>query len=348
MWVVKKCFKLLSLKQTFDKCPEQNVIRLLRSWNWALKQDEYGNLYLINPGTPLICAHMDTVQRQDSVDKIHTLRLVNGIIKADNAIIGWDDKCWIAIAMEMYEKLGNKISLLFTRQEETWCNWARHFCNYHNDLLSQCKYCLVLDRRNDWDIIGYSNQYCSKAFEDEIYRLTKEFGYKPCPWLSSDTGCIAKYINGVNLSVWYYNPHSKEEFVNCDHLTNAYEAAMYIVQHLTDDFPIYSLPVKEYKYPLSDDDDDYDTLWVNSREAKNRERWYRNRKTNYNYKQENLFSDDKKSTKKDKALDWLGKYFYVTKNWTVRVKKDIFLCDLTDDSKRAELPAWEYEVIEYS
>ena len=77
MSVVKKCFKLLQLRQHFDNIPEREVVGYLRNWNRKLISDDYGNLYLINPGTPLLCAHMDTVQRQDSVDNLHTLRLSN-------------------------------------------------------------------------------------------------------------------------------------------------------------------------------------------------------------------------------------------------------------------------------
>ena len=102
MSVVKKCFKLLQLKQHFDKwLPEREVISYLKSWNNKLKSDEYGNLFLINPGTPLLNAHMDTVQSEQCVKNLHTLRLKNWIIGAKDAVIWGDDKCWIAIAMEV-------------------------------------------------------------------------------------------------------------------------------------------------------------------------------------------------------------------------------------------------------
>jgi hypothetical protein len=77
MSVVKKCFKLIQLRQHFDAgFPEREVIAYLKSWNPKLKQDGYGNLYLINPGTPLLNAHMDTVQTQQCVNNLKSLRLV--------------------------------------------------------------------------------------------------------------------------------------------------------------------------------------------------------------------------------------------------------------------------------
>ena len=77
MSVVKKCFKLLQLRQHFDTgFPEREVISYLKSRNPKLKQDGYGNLYLINPGTPLLNAHMDTVQSQQCVNNLKSLRLI--------------------------------------------------------------------------------------------------------------------------------------------------------------------------------------------------------------------------------------------------------------------------------
>ena len=333
MSVVKKCFKLIQLRQHFDKgFSEREVIAYLKSWNPKLKQDGYGNLYLINPGTPLLNAHMDTVQSQQCVNNLKSLRLVKWIIRAKDAVIGWDDKCWIAIAMELYERLWDKVSLLFTRQEEVWAVGASNFVDNHSNLLAECKYCLTLDRRNAWDIIWYNNQYCSLDFQNEIARLTKEFGYKPTTWALSDANKISKVLNCVNLSVGYYNPHQKTEYIKCDDLVNACEAVQYIVEHLEDDFPIYQAPSYNttkvyswvyqqpslYNYPLADDDEDDDY----SRKLK--ERW-------------NQYKKDRE--------DKLSEYFTYL-NWQIIVKKAIFLTDATDDSNRAELDEGTYDVIE--
>jgi len=333
MSVVKKCFKLIQLRQHFDKgFSEREVIAYLKSWNPKLKQDGYGNLYLINPGTPLLNAHMDTVQSQQCVNNLKSLRLVKWIIRAKDAVIGWDDKCWIAIAMEIYERLWDKVSLLFTRQEEVWAVGASNFVDNHSNLLAECKYCLTLDRRNAWDIIWYNNQYCSLEFQSEIARLTKEFGYKPTTWALSDANKISKVLNCVNLSVGYYNPHTKTEYIKCDDLVNACEAVQYIVEHLEDDFPIYQTPTYNttkvyswvykqpslYNYPLADDDEDDDY----SRKLK--ERW-------------NQYKKDRE--------DKLSEYFTYL-NWQIIVKKAIFLTDATDDSNRAELDEGTYDVIE--
>lgn len=348
MSVVKKCFKLLKLKQHFDKAyPEREVIAYLRWWNRKLKTDEYWNLYLINPGTPLISAHMDTVQKEDSVKNLWTLRLKNWIIKANDAVIWWDDKCWIAIAMELYEQLWDRISLLFSRQEETWCNWAREFCNHHKDLVEQCSYCLVLDRKWSWDIIWYQNQYCSKEFEDEIARLLKDFWYKPEKGLCSDANQISKIINAVNLSVGYYNPHTKTEYINCDNLINAYQAALYVVEHLDWDYPIYEykyynssktynkwLWLFDYGYGYDDYDNDY---WFS-------ENW---RYWSYLWSGwSNLYKGKKTKQKLVKGSNPLDPFIEVTKAWTIKIKQEVYLANVDDEADWIILWEWEYDVIE--
>jgi putative aminopeptidase FrvX len=54
---------------------EQAIINYLKGRLPKLKQDEYGNLYYINPGTPLVCAHMDTVETEACSKKRHTVKM---------------------------------------------------------------------------------------------------------------------------------------------------------------------------------------------------------------------------------------------------------------------------------
>jgi len=353
MWLVKKCVSLLRLPQKFpgyakmaeiDWCAEENVIRYLKSWNKKLQMDDYWNLYLINPWKPLICAHMDTVQRQDDVAKVNTICLNNEwIIKWDNIIIWWDDKCWIAIAMEMYEHLWDEISLLFPRQEETGMNGSAYFCNNNADLIKQCPYCLVLDRRNAADIISNENYYCSLEFQNDLVRVWNEawFEYKPARWLASDANNIRHLINCVNLSVWYYAAHTKDEYIVVEEFKNAYEYAMYIVQHLEWQWPIYVEPPKPEPKP-------YVAKPVSSRQKTkpvDSYQWW-------------LFWDVKSfydkwielwASKKDKrtqAQKTTASLFTIKLEWELQVKKNLVLYD-EDFDAFVELPKGTYRVDEY-
>ena len=247
MAVVKKVLKLLKLQQQCsEQCPERQVISYLRLWNKKLQMDDYGNLYLINPGTPLICAHMDTVQKVDDVSKLSTIKLKDDKIKWDNIIIWADDKAGIALAMELYEYFGNKISLLFTRQEETGLRWSQHFCTTHRDLIEQCTYWLVLDRKNRWDIIWYENGFCWKEFDEAISKHMKNWWYKSVVGWASDTANIGKIINAVNLSIWYYNLHTKNEYIQVSEFETALRAIADVIDSFEwADYPLYVAPPKE-------------------------------------------------------------------------------------------------------
>lgn len=358
MWLTQKCLNLLRLKQKFTGYqslvfgrpleeqltvswyPEQNVINYLKSWNKNLKQDSYGNLYLINPWTPLLSAHMDTVQCESDVvwmPKIH-INKKKWTISYNNSIIGWDDKCWIALAMQLYEKYWDKVSLLFSRQEEKWHLWASEFCTYHSDLLKQCKYCLVLDRRWSWDIIWVQNWYCSQEFQDEIHRCTKDFGYAPEHWMLSDANAYSKYINCVNLSVGYYNAHTRSEYIVIDELKNAFNAVCNIIENFQWEYDIYVEPVREYKSSYYSSSRDKDREFVNTRNKWRDSRDKEEKKKKEESKKDNGFSPESEYTRQ---------FFKIRKNWKLQINSNIVLRDVTWCDEPFVILEWIYEVIDY-
>lgn len=353
MWLVKKCINLLRLQQKFPGrerkqfpdvlCAERNVMNYLKSWNPKLQEDWYGNLYLINPWTPLLNAHMDTVQQPDDAALAPQIYLDDQWkIHWDNIIIWWDDKCWIAIAMEMYERYPNNVSLLFTRQEETGCNWAEYFCRNTPELVKQCTYCLTLDRRWNSDIISNQNWYCSEEFQEALVSITKAWGfkYKPERGLSSDANHIRKLINAVNLSVWYYNPHSKQEYIVADDLKEAFLYVEYIVNNLNWEWPIYVEPpivYEPYKYkPTYPANYGY---WKDS--------WFYNeepkKKTLTPVKGSVSLTTPKWKDKRTDDQKYTASFFLIWKDWTLTVRKDIFMYDM-DYGSLIEIPAGIYNV----
>ena len=289
MWLVRKLTTLLKLPQLYAYQstghyantirPEDNVIKYLKKWNPALKEDTYGNLFILNPWTPLVCAHMDTVQTYTDTYNITNNWLV--IIKWDIkqkpkvspitkietwwGVIWWDDKCWVAMIMQLYEEYGNNISILFTRQEETWCQWIASFVREFGEQLKELNYCLVLDRRWEGDIIWFDNWYCSKVFEKNLAKHIKKFWFEPTAWFCSDANTLSRYLNTVNLSVWYYNPHMENEYVSIQDFLNAYNAIDYLLQNFWEwDVPKYTYTSKKWFYKYNNDiynnnydDDDY-------------------------------------------------------------------------------------------
>lgn len=155
------------------KCQETAVIQHLKSWKKELNRDKKGNLFIIKPNTILLCAHMDTVgsyTAQCHVDNIGIFKdeeLKEDVICGSHNI-GADDKCGIAIAMELYEKYPERFSLLFTVQEESGGGGVKEFIKNNPDLLAKVNYCVIADRKGSEDIIGADNDYCSKEFETRV------------------------------------------------------------------------------------------------------------------------------------------------------------------------------------
>lgn len=263
--LLKKFKKLAYIKQNFDKKYPREIYmqNYLQSRNPKLKMDARWNLYLMNPWTPLICAHMDTVQTEKDMtemDKwwltispkyverwygINKTTLLQDIIDAPWQL-WWDDKCWIAIAMELYEELWDRISLLFTVEEESWMHWARYFANNNKELLEQCSYCIIPDRRNWTDLIATDKNYCTKDFLTDVLWYVWEFWFTNClTWLACDAWCLKDHVNCINFSCWYYEPHSSDDYVVVTEFMNSYEAIRILVMNYTKRLPPYK---REYKW----------------------------------------------------------------------------------------------------
>lgn len=251
MWVVRKLKKLISIPQVYtvtrNDYKEMKLVQYLRQWNPKLQQDEKWNLFLINPWTPLLCAHMDTRQNAEATahnSKPWVLVINEWILKSWKCL--WaDDKCWVAIAMQIYEELGDEVSLLFTVQEESGLLWARYFVENNRKRLESCLYCVIPDRLWGEDIIGRQNDYCSLDFQSEVYKLTKDAGYKPARGICCDANAIKHVLNCVNMSCWYRYHHTDNEEVDIDEFYNAYVAIYNLVISMQERMPIFAEPVQQ-------------------------------------------------------------------------------------------------------
>ena len=229
------------------------------------------------------------------------------IVTDGTTLLGADDKAGIALAMEMYEWYWDKISLLFTRQEETGCNWSRHFCDKNPELIKQCTYCLVLDRKNKWDIIWYQNWYCWKEFDEALWKFMKDWWYKSVVGWISDTWNIWKLINAVNLSIGYYNLHTSNEYLDVDEYVTAAYAIADVIEHFQwADYPLYVAPKTEIKT-------------YNKYKATSRDKYGGN-----------LFNRIS-----------IYEYFESVDEYTIKLKKDICLYN---KSKTFMLTKWEYNL----
>ena len=209
------------------------------------KIDNYNQTYnLKNKNQPLIVAHTDQV---GSIP-ISKLFETNRYIKGDKNL-GADDKNGIWILLELLKRFPDT-NFIFSTEEEIGGN-VQHLLTSVNT--ENIPFAIVFDRKGSSDIIGHDNKYCSDKFEKAIYKIGKDYGFKPCRGVWSDCDNISKYLNCVNLSCGYYKAHTDKEYTDKHELLNALEFGISI---LSSGLKKQVFEVETYNY--SDDWDDWD------------------------------------------------------------------------------------------
>lgn len=237
------------------------------------EKDEYGQIYHVSAGQPLLCAHTDQVQKS-SPPKSKIL-LVDGVISAPNFGLGADDKNGVWLILKILADAARNAhtlpSFIFSVQEEQISGRAAecfkaHFLDPETEM-PLVPFALVLDRRNGGDIIGYQNRYCSKEFEDKVAEMGEHFGYRPTSGAYSDANGLSRFVNSVNLSVGYYNPHSTSEMTILKELENAGAFVVHLLENARELADIPFVAPKDI-WDFDNDDYDYSDLWGRSKSKK--------------------------------------------------------------------------------
>lgn len=204
----------------------------LRKNGISFTADDIGNVYSLKyANAPILSAHLDTVQDTFDVFLAKYITIRKNILSG-YGVIGGDDKCGVYIILDLI--LQKKFNFVLSVGEETGGFGMRHFLS-ENDI-SGCSYGLVLDRRGNDDIICYRNDYGTKKFEDSLSAVGEVYGYSPGTGTFSDADQINEQISCANLSVGYFNPHTKSEFVLLADLKKAEDYVFSILKNITDKF----------------------------------------------------------------------------------------------------------------
>lgn len=246
---------LLSISSPSGK--EEDIVLFIMEYLDKLKVkytvDEFGNIYnILNQNKPLLSAHVDTVQFQldnEIFKSIKVFEIIDKktksekrIISSGRTVIGGDDKCGVFIILEMLKNgFKDEINFVFSVSEESGGYGINYFLNNNFDEVKKLPYGLVLDRKGNEDIICTNNFYGVKEFEDILIKIGKDFGYSKATGLFSDANYLSKAISCANLSVGYYQPHSKNEYIVLDDLEKAYDFTSRIVLNVKEKFEVNKL-----------------------------------------------------------------------------------------------------------
>ena len=161
---------------------------------------------------PCIVSHTDTVSK----DKPQSFNLVKGVLTNPKGVLGADDRAGVYLIYEMMKRNTNAIFIL-TDLEEVGGIGAGDCADdqYFQDLAEYNISCLLeLDRENrdHCATYGYDNE--------ALIGIFKEAGYKEEMGSYTDVASLSAKcdIACVNLSVGYYNQHTKKEYLVIEEL----------------------------------------------------------------------------------------------------------------------------------
>lgn len=221
---------------------QEYIMDFLKKRNIDFVLDEVGNVYNIsNQNKPLLSAHMDTVQNEADVQMAKFTKISGNLVKGYGCI-GADDKCGIWIILDLLEQgWKNEINFVFSVEEEIGGNGSKHFVS--NNDLKHMPYGLILDRRGSGDIICYNNDYGTYEFETRLVTVGRPFGFSPNTGSFSDADKINDQISCANLSVGYYNAHSRNEYVVLSQLENTQNYVKSCIKTINESFEAPPKPV---------------------------------------------------------------------------------------------------------
>jgi putative aminopeptidase FrvX len=153
----------------------------------------------------LLVSHIDTIKREDVFELIDN----NKIITAKNSVLGADDRAGNAICLSFLHN--SNCSFLFTNLEESGCIGAKNFINNFKEFLieSNINIYIELDRRGSNDYVNYGEQH-------DYEKIFVRYGFNEERGSCSDVKVLTEETNipHVNLSVGYYNEHTKNEYID--------------------------------------------------------------------------------------------------------------------------------------
>ena len=222
-------------------------------------------IYRLNPGEPLVCAHLDEVHFAPCEEIILHNQRYYGMTDHTQTGIGADDKNGVWVVLNLLRTFPN-LSFIFSTQEEIGAQGIKDLLKNHLDknVLDSIPYALIFDRQGNSDIIGTKNDYCAQDLEDAICEISQEnnFLYTPAQGVFSDCNKLRHYVPCVNLSVGYYNAHSDQEYTEIKDLIQAFHFGAKLIQELPKirfDLPVikqksFTLPSQRYDVTMTADE----------------------------------------------------------------------------------------------
>jgi hypothetical protein len=233
----------------------------------GLAKDAYGNLYKRIGAAPVLwSSHTDTVHKQGGRQAV---RFVDGFASApdkNSNCLGADCTAGVFLMREMI-LAGVEGLYIFHRDEEVGGRGSEFIASKNSSLLAGIKYAIAFDRRGTNSVITHQwgGRCCSEDFAVSLGHALK-MAHEPDDGGSfTDTANYTHLIGEcTNLSVGYYNEHTRKESLDTAYLMELLEALLVLKvsdlpqtrQPGEDDVDDWQSGVKSFKAwdPWGDDD----------------------------------------------------------------------------------------------
>lgn len=226
--------KALSLKRRSDSKEEAQFCAWLATTFKATMIDEAGNLHFDRrngKSRTLFTAHSDTCHRTTGENK-YTIK--DGFYEATDDVLGADDAAGIAVVMHLLVNI--PCYVIIFRGEEVGGTGSSWLAKSMPELLQEFDRAIAFDRADYYDVVThqFGGRCASDKFADALAKALNDaddsFMYIP-----SDQGVFTDTANLIdcvaectNLSVGYFDQHSKRERQNVKFLTKLADAAINI------------------------------------------------------------------------------------------------------------------------
>lgn len=198
-------------------------------------------IVLPNDPTNKIClvAHIDTVH-DDERKKLVCYDPNNKLYWSPDGL-GADDRAGVYAILKVWNSLpeNKKPVLLFTDMEELG-GLGAYSCEDWLHVLNDCSYFIELDRQGKNEMVFYNQE------QNKFVEKIGGHGFKEAKGTFSDISILGDLFNlcAVNLSIGFYNEHTKGEFLNERYLNKTIKKVIQIC--LEHDGIKWELPENRY------------------------------------------------------------------------------------------------------
>lgn len=244
--------------------PKSKIIEFLKARADAMGEEYW---YVKSPSkklAPTLVAHIDTVHEkrvawaaQEWDAKLKKWVSKSGQVAKNKTVffdekqmvmwspegLGADDRAGVWGIIQVYESLPDELkpNLLFTDGEESGGTGAKEAAGALKVELQQSLFFIQLDRKNGKDAVFYNDE--PKAFMNYICR----FGFTKDTGSFSDITILGREVQlcGVNLSIGYYDNHTREEHLYVNSLLATVKKTKAIVSDAIEKGKVWDNEIKK-------------------------------------------------------------------------------------------------------